>query len=292
MDEYTSFETKPGAPRWVGVVLGLVAVVALAALGEGYVASSRAKTLEQTLNGQTQNARQSASTLNEKLAEEEDASAQMRGELSVVTDRLQLTQTDLAHARQQATLIKAEDARKLEAVQAELAAKASSDDVNKLGTDVNGVKTDLAKTQASLTSSTTDLGTMIAHNHDEVQQLRALGERNYYEFTIDGKGTRQKVGDLQVELRGTNEKKNQFTVRLYADDKQFEKKNRAMDEPIYFYTSDSKTPLELVVNQVRKNQVSGYLSVPKTTAQQQTPAASLNLPQGNAATVTAQAQPK
>ncbi len=60
MDEYTSFETKPGAPRWVGVVLGLVAVVALAALGEGYVASSRAKTLEQTLNGQTQNARQSA----------------------------------------------------------------------------------------------------------------------------------------------------------------------------------------------------------------------------------------
>jgi hypothetical protein len=282
------------APLWVGVILALIAAVALAGLGEGYVASNHARALEQSLSGQTQTSRQAEGTLNQKLAQAEETSAQMRGELSVVTDRLQLTQTDLTHARHQAQVIKSDDARQLQAmqeqVQAQLAAKADTDDVSKLGTDVNGVKSDLAATQGNLTSARGELGSMIAHNHDELEQLRALGERNYFEFKIDAKGSRQKVGDVQVELRGTNVKKNMFTVRLYADDKQFEKKNRAMDEPIYFYTSGYKAPLELVINQVSKNEVAGYLSVPKVNGQQ-APASSSNTFAPDSIKMTAQFRP-
>src|SRR5437016_2006493 len=87
----------------------------------------------------------------------------------------------------------------------------------------------------NLDMARTEFGTLIARNQDEIDELRRVGERDYVEFTLTGKGNRSKVGDLKVELRGTNVKKNQFTVALYVDDLRLEKKNRAIDEPIYFY---------------------------------------------------------
>ena len=90
-----------------------------------------------------------------------------------------------------------------------------------------------------------------------------MGERDYYEFTLTGKGNRSKVGSMMIELRGTNTKKNQFTVAMYVDDMRLEKKDRPVDEPIYFYTKGTHAPLEFVVNQVGKDKVVGYMSVPK-----------------------------
>ena len=66
-----------------------------------------------------------------------------------------------------------------------------------------------------------------------------------------------------VELRGTNVKKNQFTVALYVDDLRLEKKDRAIDEPIYFYTRETRVPREFVVNQIGKDKIVGYVSVVK-----------------------------
>ena len=85
----------------------------------------------------------------------------------------------------------------------QLATKASVDDVNKLGTDVTGVKTDLETTKSNLNMARGEFGTLIAKNHDEIEELRRLGERDYYEFTIAKKNEREKVGDLMVELRRT-----------------------------------------------------------------------------------------
>jgi hypothetical protein len=73
------------------------------------------------------------------------------------------------------------------------------------------------------------------------------------------------VGSIQVELKDTNTKKNQYTINVLADDKSFEKKNRSVNEPIFFYTGGSHAALELVVNKVSKTNASGYLSIPKST---------------------------
>ena len=90
-----------------------------------------------------------------------------------------------------------------------------------------------------------------------------MGQRDYFEFTVTRKAGAQKVGAVQVELKDTNMKKNQFTINVLADDKNFEKKNRSVNEPIFFYTGGSRQPLELVINKVSKSTASGYLSVPK-----------------------------
>src|SRR5271169_6828960 len=247
-------EQEGSAPRWIGVVVVVLAIVSLAALGVGWTASNRAAALQQSMTAQTRQFTQNDDVMSQRLAKAEDTNAQLQGELSVVTDKMKLTQSELSRARTQAKQIKEDDAKELSDltnnVNGQLATKASVDDVNKLGTDVTGVKTDLDSTKNSLNLTRGEFGTLIAKNHDEIDELRRLGERDYYEFTISTKGQREKVGDLMVELRGVDPKKNTYTVAIYADDSRYEKKNRSVNEPIYFFTHGSRAPIEFTVNQV------------------------------------------
>lgn len=258
---------EDAAPRWIGIAVVILAIVSLAALGVGWTASTRSHELQQTLAAETTQAKQDADILNQRLAKAEDTNAQLQGELSVVTDKMKLTEGELSRARSQTRKIKDEEAQQLSDLQnnvnGQLATKASVDDVNKLGTDVTGVKTDLETTKNNLNMARGEFGTLIAKNHDEIDELRRLGERDYYEFTINKKGEREKVGDVMVELRNVNPKKNLYTVAIYADDQRYEKKNRSVNEPIYFFTNGSRAPMEFTVNSVGKDKISGYLSVPK-----------------------------
>jgi septation ring formation regulator EzrA len=208
--------------------------------------------------------------LGQRLAKAEDANAQLQGELAVVTDKMKLTQDELGRARYQAKKIREDETKQLADLQTnvagQLATKASVDDVNKIGTDVNGVRSDLENTKNNLTMARGEFGTLIAKNHDEIEELRRLGERDYYEFTIDKKNQREKVGDLMVELKNVNQKKNLYTVSLYVDDSRYDKKNRSANEPIYFFTHGTRAPMEFTVNQIGKDKIAGYLSVPKVAS--------------------------
>ena len=257
------------APRWVGIVVVALAVVSLVALGAGWTASTRSKELEQNLATQNEQSKKNNEVMDQRLAKAEDTNAQLQGELSVVTDKMKLTEGELGKARLQAKKIKEEDAKELSDLQnetsAQLATKASVDDVNKLGTDVNGVRTDLDAEKNSLQMTRGEFGTLIAKNHDEVEELRRLGERDYYEFSIDKKNNREKVGNLMVELHGTNTKKSQYTVTIFVDDQRHEKRGLSANEPLYFFENGARSPLEFVVNQVGKDKITGYLSVPKVS---------------------------
>ena len=255
-----------GAPRWMGLAIVALAGISILGVGMAWNASSHEKSTEQTLAEQNKDLQQNVAALNERLAQTEQSGAQLQSELSTMTDHLKSTQGQLANARQQTNKLNSEYSQKLDNVQSQLATKANADDVTALGGDVNGVKTDLESTKNNLQMARGELGTLIAKNHGEIDELRRLGERDYYEFTISGKGNKSKAGSLMIELRGTNPKKSQFTLNLIVDDKTLEKKNRSIDEPIYFYTPGTRAPLELVVNQVAKDKVVGYVSVPKSQA--------------------------
>jgi chromosome segregation ATPase len=264
-----------GSPRWIGVAVVILAIVSVLALGAAYSASNRASNIEQGLSAQLQPEvralHDSVDMLTKRLKQAEETNAQSQGELSVVTDRLKLTQGELARARKQGKLFQEQYSKNLEdmesSVRTELAAKASVDEVKNLSGDVSGVRSDLESTKQNLQMAKGEMGTLIARNHEEIEQLRRIGQREYFEFTLTGKGFREKLGsNIAVELRGTNTKRNQFTLALYADDLRLEKKNRSVNEPIYFYTRGTRAPFELVVNEVGKNKVVGYLSVPRVSA--------------------------
>jgi hypothetical protein len=126
-----------------------------------------------------------------------------------------------------------------------------SDDLKNVETGLIGVHSGLDATKDNLKMARSEMGTLIARNHDEIDLLRRLGEREYIEFTIEV-GKAQKVGNFTVELRSADPKHNQFTIDV-----------RTVNEPIFFYTSGNRLPKELVVNKVTNNSASGYLSVPK-----------------------------
>ena len=260
-----------GTPRWVWLAVVVLAAVSVLGLGVGWNATMQAKRAEQALasqTGQNKLVGQDLQALNQRLTQTEEINTQLQNELVGVTDKMKMTQGEVTTAHRQNSQIRDDYSKRLTSVQAELANKANAEDVRSLGGDINGVKSDLEATRNSLDTTRSEFGTLIARNHDEIDQLRRMGERDYFEFTLTGKGNRSKVGDLMVELRGTNVKKNQFTVALYVDDMRLEKKNRAIDEPIYFYTRGTRAPLEFVVNTIGKDKVVGYMSVPKAQSTQ------------------------
>jgi len=257
------------------IVLGLVAVGGLAF---GWNANSKLDATQQAVAAQVntlkQGVEQDMSSLKDRVVQDEKANADLQGDLKVVTDKLKITQGQLKKARSEAAKAVEETTTKLTAldtsVHTELATKAGSDDLKNVDTKVGGVRTDLDTTREDLKMARSEMGTLIARNHDEIDQLRRLGERDYVEFTIAGKNKPQKVGNLTVELKGVNEKRGQYSVAMTAEDRRLEKKNRAMNEPVFFYLSGTKIPEELVINKIGKDTISGYVSIPKANSQGQT----------------------
>jgi hypothetical protein len=275
MSDEKIIETHTESPAWqlpAIIVLGLVAVGGLAF---GWNASSKLDATQQSVAAQLktteQSVQQDVSSLKDRLAQDEKSNTDLQGDLKVVTDKLKITQGQLKKARTEAAQLNDATTQKLTAldtsVHSELATKATSDDVKTVDTKVVGVKTDLDATREDLKMARSEMGTLIARNHDEIDQLRRLGERDYVEFTITGKNKPQKVGNVTVALKGVNEKRNQYSVALTVEDKQFEKKNRALNEPVFFYTAGTHIPEEIVINKVSKDTISGYVSIPKANSQ-------------------------
>ena len=155
-----------------------------------------------------------------------------------------------------------------EAASANLTAKIGdvSSDVGTVKTQLGSTQVELQKTVAQLKSVQGDLGVqsgLIATNGQELSALKRLGERNYFEFKLGRTKQRQRVGDISLLLKRADPKRNQFTIEVMADDKLTEKRDKNVNEPVQFYTSKAKQPYELVVNQVQKDLIVGYLATPK-----------------------------
>src|SRR5712672_331714 len=277
MSDERIVETRTESPAWTLPAIVVLGLIAIGGLAFGWSASSKLDSTQQAVAAQLKTAEQTMqqdmSSMKDRLAQDEKASTDLQGDLRVVTGKLKITQGQLKKAREEAAKLNDATTEKLTAldtpVQSELATKATSDDVKVVDTKVVGVKTDLDATREDLKMARSEMGTLIARNHDEIDQLRRLGERDYVEFTIAGKNKPQKVGNLTVELKGINEKRSQFTVAMTAEDRRIEKKNRNMNEPIFFYISGTKIPEELVINKLGKDTVSGYISIPKANGQSQ-----------------------
>jgi F0F1-type ATP synthase membrane subunit b/b' len=165
-----------------------------------------------------------------------------------------------------------EQAVRSEITKVEQTAATKIDDVNKevstVKTDVASAKTEIDKQIENLKSVRGDLGVqsgLIATNGKELAALKALGERNYFEFNLAKTKAPQRIGDILVQLKKADMKKNRYTIEIIADDKKTEKKDKTINEPVQFYTSKARQPYEMVVNEVKKDQIVGYLATPKVT---------------------------
>ena len=256
-----------GVPRWLTLALIIPVAISVWALWASGNARQATRDAEQAAAAETKTLRASVDQLQQQLSVSEQERQAAQTQLAAVGDQLHKTQGSVGAARKQNKELAAQltDVQtNVDSVKQELSTKANGTDVEAVGNDVKGVRSDLDAQKQNLQMARSEFGTLIARNHEEIDQLRRLGLRDYYEFSLQGKGDTQKVGSISVELRNADPKRHQFTVNLIVDDMKLEKKNRSVNEPFFFYTAGSRQALELVINKVEKKKISGYVSAPKT----------------------------
>ncbi len=229
-------------------------------------AQSRIDKLEEAANVNTQSNRRTVEQLRDQLERARRQASLAAGEAKdEALKKVDETRAALEAAQEKAKEQLSSDISKV---------KESADtQFTQVGTEVTSVKSDVASTKSQLEKTVADLkratgeidghSVLIATNGKELAALQALGERNYVQFTIAKSKQPQKVGDVGILLKKADPKKNRYTIELTADDKTTEKKDRGINEPLQFMTSKAKQPYELVVNDVKKDTIVGYLSIPK-----------------------------
>jgi cell division protein FtsB len=274
-----------GTPRWIAVLFGVL-IAGLAVLGfAGYTAQSR---LSQDLAEQQKQNK----VLTAQLEQANARVADLKSQMEITLQRVGLTQSEIARAKSRAETILKEQQASDEKLAAELS-KAQKENEEKIGAvatevggakkDIEATKTDLEATKGKLERSLGDMNVMsglIAHNRDDLEELRRRGDRNYYEFTLTKSKNAQRVGPVQMSLSKTDPKKAKYTLTVVADDKTIEKKDKTSGEPVQFYVKGSArmAPYEIVVFDVGKNQISGYLATPKDGGSGAPPAAAASAP--------------
>ncbi len=273
-----------GTPRWI-TVLFVVLFAALAGIAfAGYSAQSR---LSQDLAKQQEQNK----LITAQLEQANSRLAELKGHIEVTEQKVGMTQAEIAQAKSRAESIRKDQiasdqklSEELTQVQKESDAKigAVATDVGGAKKDIESTKSDLEATKAKMNTALGDMNVMsglIARNRDDLEELKRRGDRNYYEFTIQKSKAPQRVGPVQVTLNKTDPKKSKYTVTVFADDKTIEKRDKTSGEPVQFYVGHSRgTPFEMVVFDVGKSQITGYLSTPKDVTASAAPAATPTKP--------------
>ena len=128
---------------------------------------------------------------------------------------------------------------------------------------IKQTRTDLTTTQGDLVNARTELTGSIAHTHDELVLLQKKGERNYSEFDLSKSKEFRRAGPVSVRLKKANEKHQYADVELIVDDRTLSQKHVNLYQPVMFYTPDTPQPVEVVINNITKDHVHGYISSSK-----------------------------
>ncbi len=268
--ESVSYETA-STPRWIYVAFlaafGLIAYLMYAVYTGN---ADRAK-----LQTELAQSNSKQSVLTAQIDDANSRIADLKAQQQVTSQKVGFTQAELAQARTLAQSIRQsqkESDDKLTSqigqVQQEANTKIGlvSTDLTGAKGDIDATKKDLEATKAKLTSTVGDLGVqsgLIARNQEELDQLKRQGERNIFELHVAKSKTPTRVGPIQVTLTKTDPKKFKYTMTVIADDKTVEKRDKTADEPVQFYVKGVPRPYEIVVFDVTKDKVNGYLSTPK-----------------------------
>ena len=295
-DETTHHEHTNSSGVSKGAIIGLSIGLVVALAGDGYLIKRTNDTNEHMAQMQSDTQGQitklgdaTTELLQQRLkALDDEMTAAMKGASTTTSAALKRTQAEALKQSQELSKQIQEQQQQVASQIGDLKEATSSvdskvtavsSDVGNVKTDVTTVKTDLASTQSGLDKALADLkrvngdmGVMsglIATNGKDLAALRELGERNYFEFDINKKQADQRIGNVTLRLKNADPKRNRFTMEVLADDKRVEKKDRTINEPVQVYVSGNRQPYEIVVNQVKKDGVVGYLSTPKVTLARQ-----------------------
>jgi hypothetical protein len=93
--------------------------------------------------------------------------------------------------------------------------------------------------------------------------LSAQAARNTREFELFKRPQPTQVGEIGLLLKGTDVKKQRFSLNLVVDGHTIEKNDLDIQIPLFVYVGRDSEPHELVVTKVAADQITGRLVSPK-----------------------------
>lgn len=272
----------PGLSRGVGIALAVV-IAAVAIAGFVWVNSLNQKLTTQVAALQATTEKQSSdlnalqARLHMSAAELERLSSTATAvQHSVIQTQAQLdatrkqTQTLSQQQQQSASelaAVKQDTGTQLGAINGQITGVKG--DVSSNKQDITKTQADLEATKAQLKSAVGDLGVqsgLIATTRGELDTLEKSGMRSFFEFKLAKTKSPVKVGPIQLQLKKIDAKHGKYTVVVYADDTAIEKKDKTLNEPVQFLVGSNHALNEMVVYQMDKNTIVGYISAPKYPA--------------------------
>jgi hypothetical protein len=247
------FESLPEKVAHKGMIaIGGVVVLGCALAGFAFHEHESAQNLA------AQNAQQAAT-----LTATQHQIGDLSSKLNTLAARDQAREAQAAQAAQQATrggtghrtaaAHRPEDPR-FKKLQAQLDAQ---------GKAIDDTRTGLASTQGDLVNTRTELTGSIAHTHDELVLLQKKGERNYAEFDISKSKQFKRAGIVELRLKKANSKHQFADLEMMVNDRNLSQKHINLFQPVMFYMPDSPQPVEIVINDISKNHIHGYVSASK-----------------------------
>jgi multidrug efflux pump subunit AcrA (membrane-fusion protein) len=260
-------EVHHSVPRWIIAVIIVFAFIITALGFTQYRTSQELAAFRQDTSSHLQTLAETSSNLESEVTD-------LQGDMQATTEKLGLTEKQLTQARATARRLREEQQKAAEQFSAQLQEQQSQ--LAEVSGDVAEVQSEVAETQGTLSETRSrlegvvgDLGVqsgLVARNREELAELRRRGERDYFEFDLARSKEYSRVGAVSVRVNRVDPKRNKYTVTLLVNDRVIEKKDKTLLEPVQFYLPDSRHLLEIVVFEMQKNRIGGYLSAPKELA--------------------------
>jgi hypothetical protein len=280
-DNQTTPSDSAAQRRSTGAVVSFVSVVVagILLLGTGYYAYTTRGILDSRLADLDEG-------LNRRLAEQIQGirrdTASLTTDIAAVTERATSAAHEAGAARELGTALKRAHDRTARTVGTQAAdikaiqqaartletqmtarIEAVSTEVRQVAGGLSGTRNDVADNRRQIMALKTEVGTQVANNTKAVAELQRVGEREWLEFDVvkSSRPASPKVANVRIQLAKTDVRKGKYDVVLHFDDRQIERKDRTIGEPVQFLVGPERQRYELVVTDMERDRIRGYLSV-------------------------------
>jgi len=267
--------------NWVNSISALLLAVGLTFFLFSQYEKYKAR--ERGLNLQLAQLMKQVRLLEERLDKDGRRIGLLVTDLETVQKRVGVTRDEVRRSRAVAEEVRQQQQQDVQLLTRQLVRKADFQQVKDLGAtadtkfqevdkqitgvqrEVQASRQEFEKTWQELSAMglrVTEQGKLIATSSEALEELRRRrGERDYLEFDARKK-KKLRVAEIIIELRKADYKQHRADLRLFYDDRRVDRKKVYTNTPLLFYVGPDRIQYELVINEVNKDQITGYVSAP------------------------------
>ncbi|MGE5646691.1 MAG: hypothetical protein ACM336_12955 [Acidobacteriota bacterium] len=115
-----------------------------------------------------------------------------------------------------------------------------------------------------LASDARALAGIAARQRDDIERVRAGAANDIFEFDLKKSSAPREIAGLSLLLRHADPKRGRYSLAIVTRAGRIEANDREALEPLRLYPSGGRRALELVVSQVGKDEIRGYIAAPRS----------------------------